>query len=268
VKEETETVQPSEETAPTNEETAPATTPSAAESTTPSTVAEEEGVQSVGGLPNAGPDTGAIAGQVFYQGPPRRPRMVNMSADAQCLKMHGGQPVPSDEFVVGPNNELKWAFVYVEQVSGTYPAPSSPMVLDQEGCTYRPHVFGVMVGQPLEIRNSDPLLHNVHALPKRNKPFNFAQPVQGMTNTYQFDTPEYSPPITIKCDVHPWMRTYCAVMPHPFFAVTNSQGQYKIQGLPPGTYTVKVWHEKLGTQTQTVTVQAGQTATVNFTLQR
>jgi hypothetical protein len=190
-----------------------------------------------------------------------------MAGDPQCARLHGNQPVSSEEFVVGPQNEVKWVFVYVKEgVRGTFNPPPQPMVLDQKGCIYRPHVFGLMVGQTLEVLNSDPLLHNVHAFPKKNRPFNVGQPLQGKKDRFTFDVPEVM--IPIKCDVHTWMVAYCGVLPHPFFAVTGSDGRYTIRGLPPGTYTLEAWHERLGTRTQTVTVRAGETVTVNFILER
>lgn len=223
--------------------------------------------QSVGGLPNPGPNTGTIVGQVIYKGPPRKPRLISMTADPKCAQLHGNRPVTSDEFVVGPNNGLQWVFVYVKQKPpGSYSPPSTPVVLDQKGCHYTPHVFGIMVGQPLEVLNSDPLLHNIHALPKKNRPFNLAQPVKGMKSQQRFTVPEVMVPI--KCDVHPWMASYCGVLDHPFFAVSDGQGKFTLKGLPPGTYTLEAWHERLGTLTQTVKVEAGKTATVTFTYQR
>ncbi|CUT00163.1 Carboxypeptidase regulatory-like domain-containing protein, partial [Candidatus Kryptobacter tengchongensis] len=114
--------------------------------------------------------------------------------------------------------------------------------------------------------NSDPLLHNVHAMPKKNKPFNIGQPVKGMKSYYTFTTPEIMVPF--KCDVHPWMSAYAGVLDHPFFSVTDDKGGFEIKNLPPGTYTIEAWHEKLGTQTQTVTVKAGETKTIEFTFER
>lgn len=208
-----------------------------------------------------------IKGVVKFKGEAPKPRLISMKADKQCDAIHGGKPVTAEDFVVNQNGTLKWVFVYVKEgVKGKYNPPAQPVVLDQQGCWYHPHVFGIMVGQKLEIRNSDPLLHNIHSVPKKNKPFNIGQPTKGMKNEFVFTTPEVM--IPIKCDVHPWMSGYAGVLDHPFYSVTNDKGEFEIKNLPPGTYTIEAWHEKLGTQTQTVTVKAGETKTIEFTFER
>jgi plastocyanin len=145
-------------------------------------------------------------------------------------------------------------FVYVKDGLGglKFPVPSTPVVLDQKGCRYAPHVVGVQVGQGFEVLNSDSTLHNVHALPTANREFNTGQPLAGLRYSHRFSTREVMVPF--KCDVHPWMRAYIGVLDHPFFGVTGADGTFTLTGLPPGTYTVEAWHEKLGTQTQTVTI--------------
>ena len=167
---------------------------------------------------------------------------------------------------MGPGSGLKNVFVYVKDGLGNrrLRTPKTPVVLDQEGCRYMPHVFGVQVGQPLEIRNSDPTLHNVHAVPKINEEFNFGQPIKGMKSTGAFDKPEVM--VSFRCDVHGWMNAYASVVTHPFFAVSKNDGTFEIKGLPAGTYTIEAWHERLGTQTQKVTVSAKAGATANFAL--
>ena len=140
-------------------------------------------------------------------------------------------------------------FVYVKDGLGTYSfdAPTETRTIDQKDCRYHPHVFGVRVGQPVEIMNSDPTLHNIHALPKDNAEFNNGQPIQGMKMTHTFTAKEVMVPF--KCDVHGWMNAYVGVVDHPFFAVTDKDGKFVLKGLPPGTYTIEAWHEKLGVQT-------------------
>jgi hypothetical protein len=118
------------------------------------------------------------------------------------------------------------------------------------------------MNQPLEIVNSDPTLHNIHAMPKANTEFNNGQPIQGMKMTHTFKAKEVMVPF--KCDVHGWMNAYVAVMDHPYYAVTGNDGTFSLASLPPGTYTIEAWHEKLGTATQSVTVGAKETKEVSF----
>ena len=136
------------------------------------------------------------------------------------------------------------------------------MELDQKGCHYVPHVFGMMAKQKLLIKNTDDTLHNIHAMPTANKEFNIGQPNQGMETTRTFAQPEVM--VHFKCDVHPWMSAYVGVLSHPFFGVTGEDGTFSIKGLPAGEYTLEAWHEKYGPQTQTVKVAAGESKTVDF----
>jgi plastocyanin len=208
-----------------------------------------------------------VKGVVKFVGEAPKPRLISMKADRQCDAIHGGKSVTAEDVVVNPNGTLKWVFVYVKEgVKGKYNPPNEPVVLDQQGCWYQPHVFGIMVGQKLEVRNSDPLLHNIHATPKKNKPFNIGQPVKGMKSYHTFNTPEIMVPF--KCDVHPWMSAYAGVLEHPFFSVSNDKGEFEIKNLPPGTYTIEAWHEKFGTLTQTVTVKPRETKQIEFTFER
>jgi plastocyanin len=173
-------------------------------------------------------------------------------------------PTLSEVVLVGPGNGLQNVFVYVKDGLGdrTFPAPQTPVVLDQKGCKYMPHVFGVQVGQTVEILNSDPTLHNVHAVPKVNAEFNFGQPAGVPKATRTFEKPEVMVPF--RCDVHGWMAAFGGVVAHPFFAVTAQDGSYEIKGLPAGTYTLEAWHERFGVQTQTVTVDGTASATAPF----
>lgn len=186
-----------------------------------------------------------------------------MDSDPLCMPEG---PTTSEVLIVGPGNGLQNAFVYVKDGLGdrTFQAPKAPVVLDQKGCKYVPHVFGAQVGQPVIIVNSDPTLHNVHAVPKANAEFNFGQAVKGMKTTRMFDKPEVMVPF--RCDVHGWMASYGGILSHPFFAVSGADGSFEIKGLPAGTYTLEIWHEKLGTLTQSVTVdgKTGATANVSF----
>jgi hypothetical protein len=216
----------------------------------------------------AGPAAGAtgaasVTGKIVFDGPVPAAEKFKMSADAFCAKQHPGD-VAKEEIVVGPDKGLANVFVYVKSgISGTYPPPAAAATIDQRGCTYHPHVFGMVAGQSLDILNSDDTLHNIHSLPEKNDSFNLGMPVKGMKYTKKFDKPEVM--IHIKCDVHGWMSAYCGVVSHPFFAVTAADGTYAIKNLPAGTYTIEAWHEKLGTQTQQVTVGAAESKPVAFT---
>jgi plastocyanin len=148
-------------------------------------------------------------------------------------------------------------------VAGTFAAPAQAAVIDQKGCHYEPHVLGVMVGQILKLRNSDGLLHNVHALPKVNTPFNMAMPANRLEADTKFGKEEGM--FLVKCDIHGWMTAYVGVFGNPYFAVTGADGKFSIPGLPPGTYEIEAWHEKLGVKSGSVTVAAGQPAKLDFT---
>jgi hypothetical protein len=206
------------------------------------------------------PGASTVTGTVKYEGTAEKPRVVRMDSDPLCMPEG---PQTSEVLIVGPGNGLQNAFVYVKDGLGDhkFTAPQTPIVLDQKGCKYTPHVFGVQVNQPVIIVNSDPTLHNVHALPKSNSEFNFGQAVKGMKTTRMFDKPEVMVPF--KCDVHGWMASYGGVLEHPYFAVTKPDGSFEIKGLPAGTYTIEVWHERLGTQTTKVTVDGKGSATAN-----
>ena len=204
----------------------------------------------------------AISGTVNFTGTaPERPEL---DIDRECEELRD-DPALAQTVVVNDNNTLQWVFVYVKEglEDHTFATPSEPVVLDQEGCMYQPHVFGVQTGQPIQILNSDPMLHNIHALPDENRPFNFGMPNEGDERTQSFRTPEVM--VRIKCDVHPWMSAYAGVLEHPYFSVTGDDGSFRIEGLPAGTYTIETWHETYGTQTQQVTVGDGEEATADFT---
>jgi plastocyanin len=212
--------------------------------------------------PTAAPAGGnaTISGVINYtNGDPDNE--INMNADPKCLEMHA-EPVTT-EMVVAEGGKLANVFVYVKEgVSGNYPAPAEKKILDQQGCTYHPHVSGIMTGQTLVVRNSDETLHNVHAMPTKNEEFNQGQPFPGMELEKEFTTPEVM--VRFKCDVHPWMGAYMAVLDHPFFAVSGSDGSFEIKGLPAGDYVIEAWHETLGTKTQSISVTADGAATASF----
>jgi plastocyanin len=205
-----------------------------------------------------------INGTVTFDGKAPNLKPLTMDADPACAKMHS-KPVPGEALVLGSGNTMGNIMVFVSKglpAGKTYPAPKTPVVLDQKGCQYHPHVMGIMVGQPYRILNSDGILHNIHTLPKINPSFN-----KGMTATVKETTTDFKQPeamFNIKCDVHPWMSAFMGVFTHPFFSVTSTDGKFTISGLDPGTYEITAWHERLGTQTASVTVGANETKSQNF----
>ena len=190
-----------------------------------------------------------------------------MEADPGCAKKHSTPP-ESEFLVLGEGNTMGNVYVNVSGglPGGSYPPPAEPAVLDQEGCKYVPHVLGVMQNQKIKVLNSDGLLHNVHSLPKVNASFNRAMPANVKEAEYSFDKTEA--PFKIKCDVHPWMGAWVAVLPHPYFAVTGKDGKFSIAGLPAGSYELEAWHEKLGTRTMSATVGDGESSTVDIVFSR
>ncbi len=220
---------------------------------------------------SAGPDpatTATISGRVRFDGPAPPAELVRIDADKDCVTLTGSDQRPAEFIVLGEGDALQNVFVYVKDglEKHTFPIPSAPVVLDQQKCRYVPRVLGVRVGQPLEILNSDPLLHNVRSEGDINQPFNQGQPVQGMTFSHTFTTREVMVPM--KCDVHAWMNAYLGVLEHPYFAVTGEAGTFSLPNLPPGTYTIEAWHERLGVQASQVTVGPKESKDVVFTFTR
>ena len=205
-----------------------------------------------------------ISGTVMFTGTPPANPTIDMSEEQACRE--GYSDAPTDPVVMVSDGHLANVFVRVTgglPEGAAPPRPSEPAVIDQDGCLYHPRVVGVMVGQQLEIRNSDPVLHNIKAVPTANRGFNISQPQEGMTSTRTFNTPEIMVPL--ECNVHGWMNAYVGVVAHPYFATSGEDGTFSISGLPAGTYTLEAWHEQFGTRTGTVTVTEGGTGTVDFT---
>ena len=207
---------------------------------------------------------GTITGTVTFDGKTPTLRPLAMDADPACAKKHA-KPVPTETLVLGSGNTMGNIMVWVSKglpAGKTWPAPKTPVTLDQKGCQYVPHVMGIMVGQPYRILNSDGILHNVHTLPKINKQFNRAMPPTMKETSTSFEKDEAI--FHIKCDVHPWMSAWVGVYTHPFFSVTGTDGKFTISGLDAGTYEITAWHERLGMQTASVTVGANETKAQNF----
>jgi len=205
---------------------------------------------------------GHASGMVTFTGMAPTMAEIDMSTEATCAAKHSMAPT-EETVVVGDGGGLANVFVYVKEgiESLDFPTPSGAVVIDQDGCTYRPHVIGVQAGQEFTLRNSDGLLHNINASPTENRGFNVSQPVIMETNR-SFPTAEVMVPV--RCDVHGWMSLYIGVVDHPYFAVTGPDGSVSVQGLPPGDYVVEAWHEVYGTITQSITIATGQTAELSF----
>ncbi len=208
--------------------------------------------------------SGNITGTIKFEGTAPKAKVIRMDADAMCLAKQK-DAVYSQTFVLGEGGTLGNVFVYVKSGLGNmqYPVPSEPAVLDQKGCTYLPHVMAVRVGQKVKFLNPDGTLHNVHAVCKVNPEFNAAMPNFRTEMEKVFNKPEMM--FQIRCDVHPWMSAWMAVMSHPYFTITKKDGQFALTDLPSGTYEIEAWHEKLGTQTAKVTVINGANEKIDFT---
>jgi len=216
-----------------------------------------------GGPPASSVSSGAsVKGIARLDGPAPKAKPINMSPDPTCAKQHSS-PIFSQDVVTDAKGDLQNVIVFVSEGLGdrTFDAPTQPITVEQKGCMYQPHVLAVRANQPLHVVNDDPTSHNIHPTPANNREWNKAEP-PGSAIDESFAREEIA--IPVKCNVHPWMHGYIAVFKHPFFAVTGKDGSFDLSSLPPGTYTIKAWHEKLGTATQTITVGANETKEINF----
>lgn len=206
-----------------------------------------------------------IRGTIRFNGKAPAPIEIDMGQDPAC-SYGSSQPNMSEQYVVH-NGGLANVYVYVKQgLEGkTFAVPSTPAVLDQKGCRYIPHVLAFMAGQTLEIVNSDPTMHNVHPSPKAlsNAEWNVSQMPKGAPVEKSFHDPEVM--MTVQCNQHPWMKAFMNVAANPFYAVSDADGNFEIHGLPPGDYTIAAVHEKLGEQTQKITVGPKEQKEVSFT---
>ena len=204
----------------------------------------------------------SLIGRVRFEGQRPEPARVSMSADPVCAKQHAGAVV-NEDFVLGKDGTLGNAIVFISDglAGRTFAPPTEPVVVEQKGCMYKPHVLAMRANQKLKVVNNDSTMHNIHPMPANNLEWNKAEPA-GATLEESFVREEIA--IPVKCNVHPWMRSYIAVFKHPYFAVTDKDGSFDLRDLPPGEYTIKAWHEKLGTLAQKVTVSAGESKSVDF----
>ncbi len=206
---------------------------------------------------------GTVTGKIGFEGTAPKFRPISMDADPVCATKHSG-PVYPDAVVVNDNGTLRNVFVYVKGgLEGKrFRVPDSAVQLDQNGCIYQPHVFGIQAGQNLAVLTSDDTTHNIHPIPKTNREWNVSQPPGADPIIKSFSRPEVS--IPVKCNQHPWMRAYIHVMSHPFFSVSGADGTFSLDGIPPGDYELEAIHEQYGAQTMQVTVAASGSATADF----
>jgi hypothetical protein len=215
--------------------------------------------------PPVDPATAAtITGTITFEGAPPATQPIDMSASPACVKANASPVFPPD-VVTGANGALANVVVYVKSGLGhyRYPAPKTPVVLDQKNCMYTPHVLAVMVDQPFQVANSDPTLHNVHVMTRHNRQWSSSQPVASAPLKSTFGRPEFAIPVL--CNIHPWMRAYVFAFEHPYFDVTGTSGTFTIKNLPPGTYTIEAWQEQYKTLDQTVTLAPRESKSISFT---
>jgi hypothetical protein len=204
----------------------------------------------------------SVKGTVKFDGPAPKLAKIDMSQDPICAKAHP-TPATTEDVVVGAGGGLDNVVVYISDglAAHDFQPPQQPAVLEQKGCQYKPHVLALEAHQKLDVVNSDETTHNIHPSPNNNREWNMTQP-HGMPLEQTFAREEVA--IPVKCNVHPWMKGYIAVFKHPYFAVTDANGSFELKDLPPGTYTITAWQEKLGTQVQKVTVGASESKTLDF----
>jgi len=212
----------------------------------------------------SGGAAGTLTGRILFEGTPPPSQSVNMAKDPECVRENQGRKVFIQDGEVNTNRTLPNVFVYVKAgATGQFKAPSTPVVLDQQGCVFVPHVLGIMVGQPLKVLNSDFTTHNVHVMSKVNAEWNESQPPGAAPIYKTFAHPEIM--IPLKCNEHPWMSAYIGVVSNPFYDVTGTNGTFTIKNLPPGEYTIEAWTATFGAHEQKVTVRAGGKTTQDFT---
>jgi len=223
-----------------------------------------------GGTVNAA-GGGKITGTIKFTGTPPHDRAIDMSKDPVCVKAHEGNPVKTQSAVIGPDGGLANVVVYISEglsADATNAVSSEPATIDQKGCMYEPHVVALDVNQHMKVVSSDPTTHNIHPLPAAgggNIGWNKSQPPGSPTFDTTWKAQEVA--IPVKCNIHPWMHGYIAVVKGPY-GVSNEKGAYTIDNVPPGSYTLTAWQETFGPQTQKITVTAGKASAADFTFKK
>ena len=245
---------------------APAVSPNQAQAPAegrPEARSPDPGAPGRGETPDVPGGKACILGKVRFSGqpPPRQP--IRMDSDATCASLHPG-PVDPEDFVLNEDRTLRNVFVYISSgLEGKrFPVPELPVELDQSKCRFVPHVFGLQTRQKLKVKNSDGTYHNVHAFSRKGQEFNQGMPAGSLELVKTFPRPEVM--VKFKCEVHPWMGAYCGILEHPFFSVTDGEGEFEISDLPPGAYRITAWHEKLGELEKEVELAANERRTIDF----
>jgi plastocyanin len=207
--------------------------------------------------------TGAISGTVTLEGSPPVSKPIDMSAEPYCDKLNPA-PVFPQQVVTGKGGTLANVVVYIKDFPAEYivDAPPAAATLSQRGCIYDPHVVALRVGETLEIKNEDQATHNILAMPTQNPRWNRSETPGAPPIEETFAVPELA--IPLRCNVHPWMKSYVFVFSHPYFAVTGQSGQYELRNVPAGIYKVDAWQEKYGAQETTITVAPQKSNVTNF----
>lgn len=207
---------------------------------------------------------GTVTGSIKLDGAAPKMKVINMAAEPSCAQIHQAVPATTEDVLAGDGGTLQNVVVYLKGDFSQYKLEMPPAAkIDQKGCQYNPHVVAVMTNQPLQVTNSDMTTHNIHPIPKSNREWNESQPPGAQPINQSFAREELAVPV--KCNVHPWMKAYIAVVSNPYFQVTGKDGSFTIKNVPPGTYTLSAWHESLGTQEQMVTIGPKESKSVTLT---
>jgi len=207
---------------------------------------------------------GSVTGKILFTGKKPAKKKIDLSEDPQCVKLHPAG-LYDESVVVNPDGTLSNVFVYIKQgLEGkTFAIPAEAVTIDQSGCAFRPRVLGIQTGQTLNVTNSDPVTHNIHPLAQVNRAWNQSQEPDSEPLKRRFKEREVM--IRVKCNIHSWMRAWIGAVEHPYFAVTGKDGKFELKNVPPGDYTIEVWHEQYGTQEQKVTVKPSAREELAFT---
>jgi len=208
------------------------------------------------------PKRGAITGHIHLKGKLPGNPVIRMGMDPMCAKLNAGKRPVQEIVAATADGSLANVFVSLQGSFPASPVPAEPVTIDQRACIYVPRVVGARVGQTLQVRNSDELLHNVHGVSAAGNQFNVGQPKAGVVSQRPLKSEEIM--LRVTCDVHRWMTAFVGVVNHPYFATSGAAGTYSIGNVPAGSYTIQAWHERFGVVTQKVRVTAGSTSTADF----